>query len=386
MKKTFAVMAALLGMALSAQNALEQLKLPEGENLLANPTFQENPDKPGQLLKWGRRKDIKFFWIKENGRKILRAETSTPGYHLGINQQVRNLKSNTEYLLYLAARGKISDGSVTILYHEGKIPGRKKAVFAKACKGMKKDFSWTLFQIKFRTPAEFKDGVCSLYAVLFHGSTQIDIAQAGLVECKPKKLSPPPKGAANLLNNPELRTSGQTPGFPYDWNMDFAEKIKSFRYEQDRDGSGIVTLLPPVKRKLANWGEDQVGLKQSGLRLNPGKKYRFGALIRTKNLKAQRAGLVVYNYAWTQACEIPLPGNTNGWERVEGDAVLPKSRGEEYAFAAFTVGCTAGEVSIRSPYLIPMDEAAAAGVEKAPVIHSRRQITPVAPLRAEMSA
>ena len=168
--------------------------------------------------------------------------------------------------------------------------------------------------------------------------------------------------------------------------MDFAEKIKSFRYEQDRDGSGIVTLLPPIKGKLANWGEDQVGLKQSGLRLNPGKKYRFGALIRTKNLKAQRAGLVVYNYAWTQACEIPLPGNTNGWERVEGDAVLPKSRGEEYAFAAFTVGCTAGEVSIKSPYLIPMDEAAAVGVEKAPVIHSLRQITPVAPLLAKMSA
>ena len=386
MKKTFAVMSALLGMALFAQEALEQLKIPEGENLLANPTFQEKPDKPGQLLKWGGRKDIKFSWIEENGRKILRAETSTPGYHLGINQQVRNLKPKTEYLLYLVARGKISDGSVTILYHEGKIPGRKKAVFARGGGGMKKDFSWQLFQVKFRTPADFKGGVCSLYAVLFYGTTQIDIAQAGLVECKPKALLPPPKGAANLLNNPELKTSGQTPGFPYDWNMDFTEKIKSFRYERDKNGSGIVTLLPPVKPKRASWGEDTVGLNQSGLRLNPGKKYRFGALIRTKNLKAQRAGLVVYNYGWTQATEVSFPENTNGWERVEGDAVLPKSRGEEYAFAAFTVGCTEGEVSIKSPYLIPMDEAAAADVEKAPLIHSLRQITPVAPLLAEMSA
>ena len=155
MKTTLCMIAALFGMALSAQNTLEQLKLPEGENLLANPTFQENPDKPGQLLKWGGRKDIKFSWIEENGRKILRAETSTPGYHLGINQQVKNLKPNTEYLLYLAVRGKISDGSIRILYHEGRISGQKKAVFAKVCKGMKKDFPWTLFQIKFRTPSEF---------------------------------------------------------------------------------------------------------------------------------------------------------------------------------------------------------------------------------------
>ena len=91
MKTTLYMIAALLGMALYAQDALEQLKLPEGENLLVNPTFQENPDKPGQLLKWGGRKDIKFSWIEENGRKILRAETSTPGYHLGINQQVKSV-------------------------------------------------------------------------------------------------------------------------------------------------------------------------------------------------------------------------------------------------------------------------------------------------------
>ena len=190
----------------------------------------------------------------------------------------------------------------------------------------------------------------------------------------------------NLLNNPELKTSSQTPGFPYDWNLDFAERKGSFRYEQDKNGNGILTLLPPVKQKIANWGENQVGLKQSGLVLNPGKKYRFGALIRTKNLKVQRAGIVVYNYAWTKACEIRLPNNTNGWKWVERDAVLPDSKGEEYAFSVFTVKCTAGEISIKSPYLIPVDDAAAVNVSKAPVIHSLRQITPVAPLLAEMSA
>ena len=65
----------------------------------------------------------------------------------------------------------------------------------------------------------------------------------------------------NLLNNPELKTSSQTPGFPYDWNLDFAERKGSFRYEQDKNGNGILTLLPPVKQKIANWGENQVGLK-----------------------------------------------------------------------------------------------------------------------------
>ena len=388
MKKTFAVMSALLGMALFAQEALEQLKIPEGENLLANPTFQEKPDKPGQLLKWGGRKDIKFSWIEENGRKILRAETSTPGYHLGINQQVKNLKPNTEYLLYLAVRGKISDGSIRILYHEGRISGQKKAVFAKVCKGMKKDFPWTLFQIKFRTPSEFEGGVCSIYAVLLYGTTQIDLAQAGLIECRPKALPLPLKGAQNLLVNPELKTSSLTPGFPCDWNMNFAERKESYRYELDKDGCGIVTLLPFVKKsKIANFGDETVTLTQSYLTLNPGKKYRIGALVRTRNFKAPRSGLVVTNFGWSQAVGInSLPENTDGWKRIEADVILPKSRFCQYFFYVYTVGCRVGEVQIKSPYLIPIDADAAEGIEKAPAIHTGRRITPVAPLLCQMSA
>ena len=191
----------------------------------------------------------------------------------------------------------------------------------------------------------------------------------------------------NLLNNSELKTSEQTPGFPYDWNMDFAEKKASFRYEQDENGNGIVVLLPAVKEgTLPAWGDGIVTFRQIGLTLNPGKKYRIGALIRTKDLKAERAGLVVYNFAWTKACQIQLPESTEDWTRVETDVTLPGSRGEEYAFAVYTVGCTAGEIKVKSPYLIPLDAEAAANVEKAPLIHSIRQLIPVSPLLAKMSA
>jgi hypothetical protein len=131
MKHIILTILTLAGAVLSAQAPIAQLKIPTGKNLLINPDFAENPNKKGQLIKWGSRKDIKLTWLEENGRKFLRAETSTPGYHLGLNQQMKNLKPETEYLLYLVARGKITNGSASFLYYEGKMPGVKKAVFAK---------------------------------------------------------------------------------------------------------------------------------------------------------------------------------------------------------------------------------------------------------------
>ena len=386
MKHIILTILTLAGAVLSAQDPIAQLKIPTGKNLLINPDFAENPNKKGQLIKWGSRKDIKLTWLEENGRKFLRAETSTPGYHLGLNQQMKNLKPETEYLLYLVARGKITNGSASFLYYEGKMPGVKKAVFAKGGGARKKDFPWQLFQVKFRTPADFKGGTFAVYAVLFHGITQVDIAQAGLIEQSATKLAPIPAGMKNLLNNPELKTSKQTPDFPYDWNIDYAENKQSFRYEQDKDGNGIVTLLPPVKKAIDNYGNNTVILKQNNMTLNPGQKYRIGAMIQTKNLKAARAAVVIYNNAWTQAVEIPLPKNTGTWKRIEKDVVLPKSPKEQYSFAVYTVGATAGEVKIKSPYLFPLDNKAATGIETAPVIHSLRKIVPVAPLLSRMSA
>ena len=192
----------------------------------------------------------------------------------------------------------------------------------------------------------------------------------------------------NLLANPELKTSSLTPGFPYDWNMEFAEKKESYRYEHDKDGCGIVTLLPFVKKsKVDKFGDESVALVQRFLTLKPGKKYRIGALIRTRNFKAPRAGLIVTNFGWSQAVGInSLPENTDGWKRIEANVVLPKSRFCQYFFYVYTVGCREGEVQIKSPYLIPMDADAATGVENAPAIHTGRRITPVAPLLCQLSA
>ena len=40
--------------------------------------------------------------------------------------------------------------------------------------------------------------------------------------------------------------------------------------------------------------------------MKPGKKYRIGALIRTRNFKASRSGLIVTNFGWLQAVGIKL--------------------------------------------------------------------------------
>ena len=365
----------------------KSIRLPEGKNLFSNPTLQPHATRKGSIDSWGNNggKRLKISWTDTTDGKILKVKSSAKGYHLGIARTYK-LKPNTEYLYYMVCRGKLEDASsrLIMLYCDGKLPNWKKSVIAGAKCSMKKSFSWQLFQRTLRTPDANVSINTSFYPILFYGVDDVDIAYVGLIEKGParKALAPLDPKFKNLLHNPTFKNG---PGnLPYNWNLEFSSGHRNIVCK-----NGVVTLkkIVPEKRAFKTAPGDSVVLRQGEFILNPGKKYRISAWIKTENLNAPRSGIIVYNYAWTHAVGIEgLPENTNGWKKFEKDIVLPKSKWNAYTFAVYTVGTKGGLLHVKDVGLYPVDDAAAANITKATPHGTLYRITPVDPLLSEMDA
>ncbi|MBE6357534.1 MAG: hypothetical protein E7058_10590 [Lentisphaerae bacterium] len=95
------------------------------------------------------------------------------------------------------------------------------------------------------------------------------------------------------------------------------------------------------------------------LRLYPGRKYRFGAFVRTKNLKAQVCRFIIHNYGWVgDIRSATLPANTNGqWRKVTATGVIPTSPNGEYSFSIYASKVEPGaELEISAPFIEPAVE------------------------------
>ena len=363
----------------------KSIRLPEGKNLFSNPTLQPHATRKGSIDSWGNNggKRLKISWTDTTDGKILKVKSSAKGYHLGIARTYK-LKPNTEYLYYMVCRGKLEDASsrLVMLYCDGKLPNWKKSVIAGARCSMKKSFSWQLFQRTLRTPDANVSINTSFYPILFYGVDDVDIAYVGLIEKGPAVKALPPLNAKykNLLHNPTFKSMKN--GLPYNWNIEFTEGHRNISCK-----NGVVTLkkIVPEKRVFQTSSGDAVVLRQGEMILNPGKKYRISAWIKTENFVAPRSGVILYNYAWTHAVGIEgLPENTNGWKKFEKDVVLPKSKWNVYVFAVYTVGTKSGLLHVKDVSLRPVDDAAAANIKRAPAYHTLYRITPIQPLLSEM--
>lgn len=128
-------------------------------------------------------------------------------------------------------------------------------------------------------------------------------------------------------------------------------------------------------------------LVQKDIQLVPGGKYRIGAEIMTKNLTAPRSGVILYNWAWAvERGTVKFPENTEGWQKIEAVVTLPRSRYKLYSFAVYTVGNEKGEIRVRNPFLIPIDENSATAVVPALEISRLNRLIPVDPLLTEINA
>ena len=169
----------------------------------------------------------------------------------------------------------------------------------------------------------------------------------------------------NLLNNADFSAkSGK--GYALDWNHDFSTQ-PGIRFQGDKV---FFTL-----------GKQSVCLKQTGLTLVPGKKYRFGGQIRTKNFKAKRSSILIYNTHWSKDVNTPpFPADTKGeWKTWESTAVLPASKGNAYSFALYVGSKASGTLEMRAPFLYPAEEGAAKNVKRALSVSKAYLFTPYYP-------
>jgi len=181
--------------------------------------------------------------------------------------------------------------------------------------------------------------------------------------------------AGNLLNNPAFRLDND--GCPYDWNLSFETCREALRFG-DAGGTGTVTLVP---------FDGVCNVFQTDIRLKEGGRYRLGAEVRTRNCRFSAGSIVVYNWSWSASVgTASFPKDTNGqWVRLEADVTIPASRMGYYTFGIYTTRMTQGEIDVRSPSLVALDEASAAAAEPAPRLSEMRTITPLSPLLGKLS-
>jgi len=93
------------------------------------------------------------------------------------------------------------------------------------------------------------------------------------------------------------------------------------------------------------------------LRLLPGRKYRFGAFVRTSGLKARACAFIIHNNNWKADVRTgKLPADTKGqWLKVSTVATIPLSTNGKYAFSLYSYKVEPGaSVEISCPFIEPV--------------------------------
>ena len=89
---------------------------------------------------------------------------------------------------------------------------------------------------------------------------------------------------------------------------------------------------------------DSFSLRQSGITLLPGEKYRLSATIKTQNFSCERGLFVVHNDGWKIDWGFQeFPANSD-WTRIESEIIIDDSRSGLYG-AAVALFKTQGEIS-----------------------------------------
>ena len=141
----------------------------------------------------------------------------------------------------------------------------------------------------------------------------------------------------NLLNNPTFETGAN--GLPVNWERSY-ETLLGFITTGVENGKRHVAFLPGAP--------DSFGIGQGEMKLVPGGKYRFGAWVRTRNLKIRRADIVFMNWAWANEFSLKVPRDTNGeWRKVEMSVTAFDSFHSVYSWRLYAVGMTDGEFAVR---------------------------------------
>ena len=162
--------------------------------------------------------------------------------------------------------------------------------------------------------------------------------------------------AENLLLNGALEADQvDVPTFWRVSNVDGATPVVACRSSGGPSGGPSVRFYNPPGSKMQN-----AELRQYDMTLLPGGRYRLSAWIRTKDLIAQRFGVLVANARWRRSDGVGRCERDSAWHKVEAEIDMFDSADGLYSFVVFLRRFT-GELEVADLSLEPLDERSRAG-------------------------
>ncbi len=159
----------------------------------------------------------------------------------------------------------------------------------------------------------------------------------------------------NLILNPNLEADQVD--FPPFWSSQGSSKY--FSYSSAGGPKGKPYIRFSSKERMT----DEISIRQYGVVLKAGERYKLSAMIRTKDFKSGHAGFGVANNGWNNEIGILNKGkvvdipSTQNWTRIEKEITLMPSNNGSYFIVMFAVRFE-GTMDIADLKLEPISEGA----------------------------
>ena len=176
-----------------------------------------------------------------------------------------------------------------------------------------------------------------------------------------------------VLNGAFEADQASSPPF---WNVGKPEKV-FWKPSGGPDGKPYMSISSDERDSA------ETTIRQYGLRLVEGGKYRISAYVRTKALSVGYSGVSVVNHGWYKGASAgKLPPDTAGkWVKLEHDFTCFASKDGTYSVVAFLTKFK-GTFDVADIRLVALDEAALKKTERSPLftLQSKPRLIPFNPI------
>ena len=198
-------------------------------------------------------------------------------------------------------------------------------------------------------------------------------ACAAVLACAGVCLAAVEPGENIVLNGALEADQASSPPF---WSMSKPEKV-SWKPSGGPDGRPYM-LISSEEREPG-----EATIRQYGLRLVEGGKYRISAYVRTKALSVGLGGVSVVNHGWYKSGGVgKLPADTDGkWVKLENEFTCFASKDGTYSLVAFVTKFK-GTFDVADIRLVALDEAALKKTERSPIftVQTKPRLIPFNPV------
>ncbi|MBP5639763.1 MAG: hypothetical protein J6X55_09815 [Victivallales bacterium] len=176
-------------------------------------------------------------------------------------------------------------------------------------------------------------------------------------------------------NNP---VTGEPSTAPLWWTpMSAVSEVRFITENGAASGKGYLHYEAAQKGRLGM----EVTVKQAGLKLVEGEKYRISAMVRTKDFESPHCGIVVYDRGWYHDTGINHFPKNQDWTRMSVDIPMISANGGVHTFAIFACDFK-GTLDVADVKLEALTEKAQQGTEKSNLVDimTKPVLIPMEPL------